>query len=1146
MQSPLENILENLKAYKRKYYLNKVLKGSILFLAIISGVFIAFNTVEFLGNLSTVFRGFLLFSFLILSISLAYFLVISPIWEIIQNGKKLSDEEAAKQIGNLIPEVKDRLLNTLQLSKISSADNELINASIAQKSADLKVFEFSKAIKLNENKRYLPYLVPPLLLILILLIFIPSLFTESTKRIVQYDQEFVPQAPFKFILQNNQLSQYKNEDFEVKLELQGNSLPEISYIIFNGRRQKMSKIDDSHYTFLFNRLENNLNFQLEAAGYFSSTYEISIISQPVLNDFEVNLQYPSYIQKKNEILINTGNLLVPEGTFINWSFRTEDCDSLFIDFEENKQKAKKSGVFQKSFQVKKQIFKSGKYDITLYNENGSNKEKIAYNLNVIPDEFPKISLKQYRDTTLFNFLAFGGNISDDYGLTELKMFYKVPSKKQNLSFTSDFVEEQETNTQFQSINIKIDKLQHSQSFYFRWDIDSLKLQPGDKLEYYLSVWDNDALHGRKASKTQIFELKIPTLKEVEKSIAESSENAENQLSTTLDKAQELKKDVKKLEQKLKSKRTFDWQDKKALEELINKQQSLQKEMEEMQEKHKELLDKKDRFDKTNERIAEKNKLLQQLMNEMLDEETKKLYNELHKLLQEKGKEMEIKDLVEKIKNKEDNIEKELDRALEMFKQMKVESKMDDIIQKMEDLAQKQEQLAQQTEDKKTEPEKLKEEQEKLNEEFKEAQKEIEELQEMNKELENKQDIPDTEKQEEDINKDQKDSKESLEKKDKNKASKSQKKAAEKMQQMAQEMKKKRQESESEQMEENMEDLRNILENLITLSYEQEDVMKEFKKVNQQDPRFITLSQRQIKIKDDSKIVEDSLNALAKRVFQIQSFIKKELEDMNTYMADASKAIKARRSDMAAGKQQFSMTSMNNLALMLTDVLKQMQEQANEQQQKGGGSGNQKKKSKKNCKSGAPSLSSLQKKLNKQMEDIKKSGMSGQKLSEEMAKMARQQEQIRNAMKKEAGKGMGGNSGSQGQEGQNGEQQGKEGQNKEGKNGKEQGEGAMEQLLKEMEKTEADLVNKQITQQTLDRQQEILSRLLEHENAQREREQDEKRESETAKERNKKVPPSFEQYLKEKEKQVELLKTIPPGLSPYYKREANEYFQKLNN
>jgi hypothetical protein len=233
--------------------------------------------------------------------------------------------------------------------------------------------------------------------------------------------------------------------------------------------------------------------------------------------------------------------------------------------------------------------------------------------------------------------------------------------------------------------------------------------------------------------------------------------------------------------------------------------------------------------------------------------------------------------------------------------------------------------------------------------------------------------------------------------------------------------------------------------------------------------------------------------------------------MKGYMDESVEGIRARRSDLAAGKQQFAMTSMNNLALMLNDVMKQMQQQMSESKQKGSG------QCKKPGKNKNPGLGEMQQQLNKQMEQLKKSGKTGRPLSEELAKMAAQQEMIRKALKELEGKM--------------------------GKNGKDAG-NQLSEMKKMMEESEKDLVNKKLTQETIMRQQDILSKLLESEKAARERELDEKREAEKAKELKNEVPPSFEKYLKAKEKQIDLLKTVPPSLTPYYKQEVNEYFQKL--
>jgi hypothetical protein len=97
----------------------------------------------------------------------------------------------------------------------------------------------------------------------------------------------------------------------------------------------------------------------------------------------------------------------------------------------------------------------------------------------------------------------------------------------------------------------------------------------------------------------------------------------------------------------------------------------------------------------------------------------------------------------------------------------------------------------------------------------------------------------------------------------------------------------------------------------------------------------------------------------------------------------------------------------------------------------------------------------------------------------------------------------------------------------------------------MEETEKDLVNKRISVETMKRQQQILSRLLESEKAEQEREQDEQRKSNEAKNEILSNPGEFLEYKRVKEKEMELLNTVPPSLTPYYKEKVNNYFNSLN-
>jgi hypothetical protein len=316
-----------------------------------------------------------------------------------------------------------------------------------------------------------------------------------------------------------------------------------------------------------------------------------------------------------------------------------------------------------------------------------------------------------------------------------------------------------------------------------------------------------------------------------------------------------------------------------------------------------------------------------------------------------------------------------------------------------------------------------------------------------------------------------------------------------------------------QLDLDLDALRDILENLLKVSHDQERVMKNFRSISVSDPRFVGLSQEQLKISDDAKVVEDSLYSLAKRVMQIESFITKEVTEMKNSIDESVKFIKERKTPQAASKQQFSMTSMNNLALMLGDTFKQMQ-QMMAMAMPGSGKGG------KDGDSPSEGMGKKQQEINKKIQGLGQSGQGGKQMSEDLAKIANEQAKIRKQLKDL-------------QEQMNGTEQGK----KMGNN--------LQEIQKKMDESENDLVNKRIGPNLVKRQQEIEIRLLEAEKAIKEQELDPKRKSNSGITFNRVSPPDLEKFKKEKEKQVELLRTTPPNFTPFYKKQTDSYFKRIN-
>ena len=101
-------------------------------------------------------------------------------------------------------------------------------------------------------------------------------------------------------------------------------------------------------------------------------------------------------------------------------------------------------------------------------------------------------------------------------------------------------------------------------------------------------------------------------------------------------------------------------------------------------------------------------------------------------------------------------------------------------------------------------------------------------------------------------------------------------------------------------------------------------------------------------------------------------------------------------------------------------------------------------------------------------------------------------------------------------------------------------------IRDRNKVEIDLVNKRLTNEMMKRQEEILSNLLKHEKAEREKDQDKKRKGKTAQNYERKRPPSMEEYLKKREAEIDLYKTVSPSLRPYYRKLVEQYHRSLKS
>lgn len=1100
-----QTLLQKLDAFIRKYYFNKILKGGLLSMAALFGSFLFISITEYFFYFSSPIRLVLVSSFIIGNLLLLFIGVCKPLFHWYKLGKIISHEQAAVIIGKHFNSIEDKLLNVLQLNKQAAfeSDNALLFAGIDQKSAAIKLLPFNQAINLSLNKKYLPFAIPPLLILLFILIASPNLITDSSMRLLHPNTFFKKQAPFNFIIKNKSLNCIQFSDYDLEVFVDGKIIPNEISVLFNGVSYPMIKTSKQVFHFKFNKIQKSLSFILNASGFSSDEYHLIVIPKPVIINFVSEFKYPDYLGKKSEVLNNIGDFTIPEGTRINWKFFTRNTDKFVFKMSDSISLAVNSN--SNEFFVSKKINNNKNYTVFIAGQNNSGIDSMSYSITVIPDLYPSISVKEILDSAELKYIYFAGSVNDDYGLSKLTFHYSLMN---NSSESDSGFSKQE--------NVFIQEGKFSE-FKQVLNISELGLLPGSELTYYFEVYDNDGVNGSKSTKSQMHILKIPSLQELNKKTDEQNENIKNELLKSLDESNTIQKQFDDLYQQMLQKKTPTWEDKKKLQDLINQQNELQKQLQTLKQQFQQNTNAQNQFQKPNQDILDKQKQLQELMDKVMSPEMKELLDKMNKMLDQLNKDQLLNQINEQKLNS-DQLNTNMDRLLSLFKQLEFEQKYKNTVDQLYNLSEKQNELSNETQSKKLDNDSLLQKQTDLNKQFDAIEKSMKQLQQMQDSLQNKEQMPDTKTEMESIDNQMKTSGSELQKNNNSKSSQSQKSASDQMKSLGQKMEQSMSANQSEQDDLDIKAIRQILENLIKASLNQENLINQLESTNIYNPSYLDIIKNQYSLNDDVKMIEDSISELAKHVFQIQSFVSDKIKSINEKAEQSIDLLEKRQVNLAANSQQNIMMNLNDLALIFDDLLQQLQQQAAQKK-----SGDQMCQKPGNGKMSMSSLNQMQKQLNDQIQQLQKDGQGNkpgqsgkQGNSEQFAKLAQQQEELKKLL-----------------------QQYNLNNNQDGSLGD------LNSIAKQMQEAEKQLINKDLSAETLNRQQQIMQKLLDAENAEKNRDIDQKRESNSAENLNNTLPPELEDYLNRQKTEFELFKTQPPYLNLFYSNFVTEYYQNLS-
>gem|GEM_PF-6921021 len=1087
-------------------------------------------------------------------------------------------------------------MNLIQLHyQQDSGDSELLLAAVNQKAGIISPLNFSSAINYKFTLRYLTV---SLLLILVFSIFATTnfdRFKRGASQFLNYSAVYEPENPYHFSLLNNKLNIGRGEDFTVTASVDGPSVPNDVFINISGNAYRMNVDSTGFYSYTVRNVSSPINFNFTYLQYNTGDYLLNVFDKPSLNGFNVRIIPPSYTNLNSSDFENTGDLVVPRGSQISWNFDVLNVSTL--KFYTDSLLTDTISVSQNQVSVKKTALKDFTYNYSVHSENGLDSTFSPYNVTVVPDVYPAIEVVSSADSSSMNAMFFSGHISDDYGFHSLHFIYYDKSEPKNLH----------------SETIEIVPSSINQDFFFYFDFSKFK----STVNYYFEVKDNDAVSEFKSTKTILSTYNLLTAEEKEQRLSDLN----NSLYDKIDQSQNLLHDItKNLEDFQKSvsgnNNLSDYEKQLKIDNLIEKQNKLQDLLKQISDDNF----KKDLFQNQNQELSEKQKQMQNLWNELLNDDVRKLLDQINQL-KDAINELNFRDRIDDLKFDFNQINEQLDRNNELLKYFSIEKKLNDLTQDLENLSKEYNDFSRETltpdsknndgksnkdnqnkdennqkgsenkdsdnlnnvnqdsentNDESLSPEDFKEKFDALKEKYDELMKQNAELDNLKLNIDSLFDKFDEiskqlDKQSEQFNnlQNQKDKSQSDKNKNDNNNSKSDKsdsqntdnrmndnqntgnqdqnnqnqnsqtpdnqsqspqqkrqnlqqqmqKTAEEMKQLAEQMNGQQKGQQNKKQAENLNDVRQILDNLVNISFSQESLINYTKTTQTNAAYYQDLKKRQLSVRNDFALVRDSIYALAKREPELGHSVYSKIDEINSSITQSLSFISDNNKSRSAIQQQIILTNVNDLALIFAEIEQNMQQQMQSGQQGNDSEEAVESRNKKRAQQRQQQMQQAkqnQQNLIQTLQQMVQQMKEGNKpSSQQMAQSLRMQELLQQYLQEL-------------QQGSSSNPQTKQ---------------LYDQMQQLIEQNKRDIINRNITDNLLNRENQVFKKLLDLEIAEKQQEFDEERESRSGNNFNNKTSePNFP--LNKQQGSKEFIFRNYLDIDLFYLNKYNNYMQKI--
>jgi len=953
-----KKVLTRLQVFIRKYYVNRIIHGIIISTVVAVIFFLGLLLVNEITKSHASFREPAFKIAALVTFGFVIVLVFIPVFKLLGITRGMSEKSAEKLIRNTFPELQDTLLNLIELaeSNLVVKDTSLILASIEEREERLRWYRFERAVPYKKLIKPAIFFVTVIAIGLSLWSIWPDFVSTGYTRTIHFKQEFELKMKLQFTVINDSLSVGMGGDLEIKVS--GNMPLVDSDVYLNiGASLYQMKAKESFYVHSVEAINGPFYFSLRYDGFESKLYYVEVIPIPELLNMEIVVKPPAYTGLEIKRQINSGDLIMAEGSAVNWNIFQQHADLVTLIFGEDSMRAETEGATQNFSKV---LYQDVEYELFLKSRKLREPATFKYNIEVIRDGFPGIIANQIVDSIFTQQVYIQANIQDDYGFSAL-VFYVFSADEGVMVFQD---------------SIAVNGSSSFQKIYYALDLSKVAVA-GNDYEYFLSVWDNDHVNGPKRTDSRKFRIRVETAEEIWDSNREKGIDLGDKMEESQDLVIQLGEKLDELVSSQLVENKDEWEIKSKVDEISEMKDLLEEMIENIRLDNQEI-NLADKFSsEKRDEILRKQEEIEELFENLLDDELRKLFEEFEKLAEE----MNQKDKLEKteeLKMSLENLEQQLDINLELLRKLELEKQIYDLANQMKKLGED----VKQRKDSSGIEEAI--------EEFEKLEEKFEEQLEKNSELNKPHELSSFEEERMEIKEKLSDAESGKKEKDKKKSMQD---AGEKMEDLGRKMQDMMAGGGQGGAAVDLELLRQLARELNDFSFRQEELLNNIDAVNARNIIFydVGVEQRDMELKFG--VIKDSLRSLGYKQPMIAALLNQEVFHVETSLRNLFRSVQEGRVSQVRYEQQKVMTGANELAVRIDELVENIQAMS------GQGEGEQSFTDSK-PKEGADQIGEMRDKQQSLKEELKgmiqkmKEGTEGSGGKKELARMLSEREMLR--------------------------------------------------------------------------------------------------------------------------------------------------------